>query len=812
MLNPLLDLDFLKKLDQNPNRETFAKIISLTFAEDPVEEITGKVTQGSINVDGGSAVRRTCSLTMIADNVNISDYYWGLNTKIRLFIGLKNTIDPKYDEIIWFPQGTYILTTFNTSSSISGFTISLSGKDKMCILNGEVGGTITSLSHDFGKKDITAADGTITTESVKIKDIIKEAVHEYAKEPYHNIIINDLDECGLELLEYRGDTPIYFLINAFTDEVENVILDGKQEYSYYLDNGQLSPSKIALENIPAIKYNPLIDLDTTLTQEAMILYVEETGYNYTVAKISFGDTCGYRLTDLTYAGDLIGSAGEALTSILDKIVSMLGEFEYFYDLQGRFVFQKKKTFVKTSWNNIVNNQESEYVEDAAYSSAYTYSFENGVLITAYQNSPNLLNLRNDFSIWGKKPTTEAAIHLRYAIDHKPTTYVSIVVDQETVDEYNKKYGFNAKPQKSSYFTTQVLTEAAKEQLLTSSEYSYGFEKVVDETDWREIIYQMAKDYLAWNHLDDFEARVYAANGNLYPGGKTGYNQYYTDMVSFWRYLYNPDITMINEPNGSEYYYIWDENAQDYQVKTKQEVVEFKEVPQDKVFYEFISTSGAYKKYDYLKEFNPNKTYYYFDSEDNSYKEYNIYKFIGNASYYDNNSFNISTHWTMSLEYPENLIFWFDFLDTSGELEQFSVASVGARPKAVNDNDVTAIYFRNVPQVIFINSDDWDENRILKTGYTYIELQTYLENFFSISAQGKSANVVLDEFLYNYSYCIESITLTSLPIYHLEPNTRIFVHDKNTGVKGEYIMSKYTLPLSYNGTMSITATKAAESIN
>ena len=151
MLNPLLDLDFLKKLDQNPNRETFAKIISLTFAEDPVEEITGKVTQGSINVDGGSAIRRTCSLTMIADNVNISDYYWGLNTKIRLFIGLKNTIDPKYDEIIWFPQGTYILTTFNTSSSVSGFTISLSGKDKMCILNGEVGGTITSLSHNFVK-------------------------------------------------------------------------------------------------------------------------------------------------------------------------------------------------------------------------------------------------------------------------------------------------------------------------------------------------------------------------------------------------------------------------------------------------------------------------------------------------------------------------------------------------------------------------------------------------------------------------------------------------------------------------------------
>jgi hypothetical protein len=49
-----------------------------------------------------------------------------------------------------------------------------------------------------------------------IYSIIKEAVHTYGKEPYHNIIINDLDKKGLELLEYRGDelTPIYLLRNS----------------------------------------------------------------------------------------------------------------------------------------------------------------------------------------------------------------------------------------------------------------------------------------------------------------------------------------------------------------------------------------------------------------------------------------------------------------------------------------------------------------------------------------------------------------------------------------------------------------------
>ena len=48
-------------------------------------------------------------------------------------------------------------------------------------------------------------------EKLILKDIIKEAVHTYGKEPYHNIIINDLDDYGLELLEYRGDTPLYML-------------------------------------------------------------------------------------------------------------------------------------------------------------------------------------------------------------------------------------------------------------------------------------------------------------------------------------------------------------------------------------------------------------------------------------------------------------------------------------------------------------------------------------------------------------------------------------------------------------------------
>jgi hypothetical protein len=97
-----------------------------------------------------------------------------------------------------------------------------------------------------------------------------------------------------------------------------------------------------------------------------------------------------------------------------------------------------------------------------------------------------------------------------------------------------------------------------------------------------------------------------------------------------------------------------------------------------------------------------------------------------------------------------------------------------------------------------------------SGYTIIQVPN-IDTFFKISAQGKSAQRVLGELLYQYGYCSESATITCIPIYHLQPNTRIYLFDEETKLSGDYIISRLTIPLSYNGTMSITATKAAADI-
>ena len=102
-LNPLLDTEFLNQLHKERERDIYARITLLTFDERPIEYIEGKVTGGSINLDGASAVRRSCSLTIATANLDVNIYMLGLERKFKLEIGLGNKINSSsgyYFEII----------------------------------------------------------------------------------------------------------------------------------------------------------------------------------------------------------------------------------------------------------------------------------------------------------------------------------------------------------------------------------------------------------------------------------------------------------------------------------------------------------------------------------------------------------------------------------------------------------------------------------------------------------------------------------------------------------------------------------------
>ena len=854
-MNPLADKDFLRELDQNREREVFAKIVSLDYDENPIEEITGRVSSGTVSIDGSSSVRRSCSLSLIAQELNIHDFYWGLTTKFKLYSGLKNNINSKYPDIIWFPLGMFVISSFNTSQSTNSYTVSIQGKDKMCLLNGTLGGTVMSLTADFGTETIEDESGESYKQDLPIKNIIREVVHEYAREPYHNIIINDLDTYGLELMEYRGSSPMYILINQ-SDEAVNIRMDLSMDNMYlgkYKDGQYIWSIKPGIfldkPQVMTDGYSLVTVYDTRLESLDVEQHPDRISTNrngkddngndnyYTVMKAEYGSSVGYKVTELTYSGDLIAQVGSPVTTaVLDKIVSMLGDFEYFYDLQGRFIFQRKKTYINTSWNNIRSDSENKqvYVESAAYTSEVTYSFENSSLITSFQNSPDFDNLRNDYSIWGTKTTVsgnETPVHLRYALDKKPIRYINYEGDIYSTNEDNE------------LFIGQI------------------------QCDWRELIYQMASDYMKHNKDDDFTVQIGKNNPDYYPDGYTGYEVYYTDIYSFWRELYNPDyestysICYVTKSNyeqamkDKKIEYYWYDQCTD---KTAY-------VPENDYFYK--DAYGIFQKVHSMtaEKLKNNSSYYYtlikcdetmpyvnnrdyYTKSEGDYVTLKNYKDLGTSI--NNIGWNINV-----IKFPQQLNFWFDFLDTEGELDQYSVRNIGTRPKAENDSDVKAIYFRDIPTILFFGIEDTKaqlkrdlkinyvnygltkpqveamsdkqledyiiENNLISKliakqkdempGYAFIQLPDYLENLFTISTQGKCAKDSLDSWLYKYTYCTETVSLTSIPIYYLEPNTRVYIHDNNSGIDGEYIVDRISLPLQYSGTMNISATKAAERI-
>ena len=99
----------------------------------------------------------------------------------------------------------------------------------------------------------------------------------------------------------------------------------------------------------------------------------------------------------------------------------------------------------------------------------------------------------------------------------------------------------------------------------------------------------------------------------------------------------------------------------------------------------------------------------------------------------------------------------------------------------------------------------------KTGYTYVNLPDSMRDLFSISSRGKSAEEEANELFNQHSYCTESITVTSIPIYHLEPNTLIHIRNDENLLNGKYQITRLSIPLSYNGMMSISATKIVDAV-
>lgn len=631
-----MDNILLEKLVNEKIQTTYAKIITYSFDEKPLSSIEGRVSGGSIQANGASAVRRTLSLSMIAKpeiaNIENLDNEIAINKKVKVYIGRLTG-----DEIMWFNCGFYVISSASVSQSTFGWTISISGKDKMALLDGTAGGTLpTAVTFHEIFEDL--GDGNYKIDYPTIYQIIQEAVNHYGEIPLHDIIINDLEKVAKVLIKYIGGKPIYFAENY-----------------------------------------------------ASFAYVEDAVHTQ---KYTYGQDVGYEFTAFTYPGELVLAAGATVVNLLEKICQILGNYEYFFDLDGRFIFQEKKNYLNTV-SPIAYLVPQDYIQ--SYSTEAAYEIKDSDTLVSLTRSPRYEDIKNDFVVWGKN-ASGVDIHYRLVIDEKPVFNKCKKYMWSVVDTAGDVINY-------LYTDTNTKPDGAKELVASPCQ------------EWREEIYRNA-----------LERQAQAQSTEPYD----------TEMLAFWRLLYDPD----------------------------------------------------------------NKDWVYAD-----YPEYN--------------------HWNPNVrEDPASLIFWIDFIDTTSEVGKYAVSQIGRRMKVVNNDDIKILFTKQIPPIVFIpdyqevadlleieytNAEDAAEKvreycAANETNY-FFQLSPQVKSSFVHSSTGPSAFDEIRNLLYQYLIYNTTISISCLPRYWYEPNNMIYLENRENGIQGNYVITQYSLPLTYNGTMSITMTQA-----
>lgn len=492
----LTDADFLKYVDSLHLKEQYAKITLLDWEENPIKDIQGIITGGNISLDGRSAIRRTINISVYVDNSDIIgvtdiDNLFSINKKMKLEIGYVNTTDRyKQYEMLWFPQGIFVMIQPSISHSTSGISISLTLKDKMCLLNGECGGTIPA-STQFDEYETLDENGEWVIKKPVIVQIIRELVNHFGGEQLSKIIISDLDTRIKKVMKWTGSTPLYLIEE---------------------------------------------------TQDSALLTTTRPADNVYKKMFSYGDDVGFIYTDFIYPQELIGDAGSTVVTILDKIKNFLGNYEYFYDIDGNFVWQEIKNYLNTSKATVDLNKlnKDDYLIDMAKGKA-EYIFDDSNLITSYSNNPQFQMIKNDFVVWGIRENANGNdIPIRYhlAIDEKPKT-------GNTYPCF-----FYLDPDDGIEKTKMVVKFPNFQSLNVNPGKAGVFYMTIDDGKvykWEDGNYIAIDVGLTDIKTSDWRTELYLQGVQSEPLG-TDTNYYYTELLNEWPKLYD---VKVQNPDGTQ---------------------------------------------------------------------------------------------------------------------------------------------------------------------------------------------------------------------------------------------------------------------
>ncbi len=804
--------NFFYKIDKSLNQRQYIRITLLNWAEKPLKEVQGIVTSGSLTKDGSSSVRRTMTLTVNLDggeyDATSLDMDFSLNKKVFVELGVKNDTDEwtQYP-ILWFPQGVFFINKASMSSSASSsVSLTLNLRDKMSMLNGDVGGIIPA-STIFDSIDTQSSTGQFISQKVTVYELIENVVNHFGNEDLCNIVIEDVDLKIRRVVRWTAENPLY-LVKTYEEGV----------FKYY-----------------------------TAT-------IEKPGENADFIEVKQGDDCGYVYDDFVYTSDLTLNAGSKVTDVLDKIVSYLGNYEYFYDEFGIFHFREIKNYVNTTYATtaIKDMTKNSYLMNTTASKS-SYAFSDGTNIINISSNPSYDNIKNDYIVEGLRKSTvsDVSYPVRYhlAIDEiPPKTYwdeekkaftyppregVVLYKDADTGQIkacFPKVYNSNPKEIGGAEADAVPLPDIGTLDIIYyDKSFKYQAKGVEgeegryqnDKKDIGKLLYYVqvpvtykeetdpSSDYNGFYKPDTFK--------NVIVSGKDGEVEKLTSASSNTIKIFTQDPSTAGSEElkgGKDYkynyepYYKYEPSCAKWNGEGYEKLDVVAVHGKDNPYVAEDWRTELYLQGEHARTNGTDKGYYFEELSAGWTQIYDLEKqqFIG-----DDDKKN-----PVTLASLTNGNMFLDFIDAgTSSLGEYAVSAIGRRSDVVVDNDVNCLFQPNIPDIVFVDAE--------KNAESNSEISQELESkgerwsltpkeIYSALATGGYKNGAFDRIkyeLYLHTGYQRTLSITAIPAFYLEPSIRVSVKDKTTNTYGDYIVKSVTYTLGTGSTMTVNATELVE---
>jgi hypothetical protein len=162
------------------------------------------------------------------------------------------------------------------------------------------------------------------------------------------------------------------------------------------------------------------------------------------------------------------------------------------------------------------------------------------------------------------------------------------------------------------------------------------------------------------------------------------------------------------------------------------------------------------------------------------------------------------------------IYYLDFIEpVASPLGKYSVQKIGRRTHVTVNDKINCLFQPEIPNIVFINLDEPIETREKLKKESEENYQPWTQvrgELYSALATGGYHNGAFDQIKYDLYNCTnyrKTISMTALPIYWIEPNSRVKIHESTTNTYGDYMISNINYNFGPNSTMTVACSEVFE---